>query len=354
MDIIINERLKELRKAKGNTQEELAAFLGISVQAVSKWERGEGYPDITLLPAVASYYDISVDSLLGVDAIRKEAKYEEYQKQSLILFNQGKTDERVALWRKAYAEFPNDQRAIYELLCSLYTQDAKKNADEIIRYGELLLNSEKCAIRFGTIQKLCFTYLTNGKKDDAKKYALMAPIYHATVNQLMQRILEGEEAVSYCQSNIQSLVDLIAINTSRMLRNGNFNVNNEIKAMGFVLNCYKLLYDDENYGFFHCRIAEWNRRLAKAYLKKGDIDSMYACLEKAVDSAVKYDSRAKDTYTAFMVNLQTYMPEQTLKDHTENNSALMLNDLRKDDFDNLRNESRFKAITVKLEKVAVW
>ena len=74
MDISLSEQLKRLRKAKGNTQEELAAHIGITTQAVSKWERGEGYPDITLLPAIAAYYCTSIDDLLGVGKNEREKK----------------------------------------------------------------------------------------------------------------------------------------------------------------------------------------------------------------------------------------------------------------------------------------
>lgn len=50
MDIALSTRLRELRSLKKNTQEQLAGHLGVTAQAVSKWERGEGYPDIAMLP----------------------------------------------------------------------------------------------------------------------------------------------------------------------------------------------------------------------------------------------------------------------------------------------------------------
>ena len=82
MNIIISENLKELRKSKCNTQEELAEFLSVSKTAVSKWERGECYPDIELLPKISAYYGVSVDDLLGVGEIRKEECIAEYFEKS--------------------------------------------------------------------------------------------------------------------------------------------------------------------------------------------------------------------------------------------------------------------------------
>jgi len=53
------------RRDKGITQEDLAEYMGVSKAAVSKWEKGQSYPDITLLPHLAAYFNISIDELLG-------------------------------------------------------------------------------------------------------------------------------------------------------------------------------------------------------------------------------------------------------------------------------------------------
>lgn len=60
----IGEFLKALRKAKGKTQEEVAADFSISPKSVSKWETGTTIPDVSILPALADYYDVTVDEIL--------------------------------------------------------------------------------------------------------------------------------------------------------------------------------------------------------------------------------------------------------------------------------------------------
>ena len=68
--IKIHEQIAFLRKQKGMTQEELAKALGVTNQAVSKWESGQCCPDIQLLPELARLFEVSVDELLGSDSAK--------------------------------------------------------------------------------------------------------------------------------------------------------------------------------------------------------------------------------------------------------------------------------------------
>lgn len=65
----LHEKLQELRKQKGLTQEELAGFLFVSRTAVSKWESGRGYPNIDSLKAIAKFFSVTVDELLSGDEL---------------------------------------------------------------------------------------------------------------------------------------------------------------------------------------------------------------------------------------------------------------------------------------------
>lgn len=64
-EINIAKMLITKRREKGITQDELAAYIGVSKASVSKWETGQSYPDITFLPQLAAYFNISIDKLMG-------------------------------------------------------------------------------------------------------------------------------------------------------------------------------------------------------------------------------------------------------------------------------------------------
>ena len=69
----IGEKIKTLRKAKKLTQEQLAEYLNISAQAVSKWETGASAPDIDTLPKLAVFFGTTVDDLLDFDRRRSRS-----------------------------------------------------------------------------------------------------------------------------------------------------------------------------------------------------------------------------------------------------------------------------------------
>ena len=62
---MLNENIKAIRKAKGLSQEELAIKLNVVRQTVSKWENGTTLPDVATLPLLASFFDVTVDEILG-------------------------------------------------------------------------------------------------------------------------------------------------------------------------------------------------------------------------------------------------------------------------------------------------
>lgn len=80
-----NEKLQELRKQKGLTQEELAQDLFVSRTAISKWESGRGYPSIDSLKAIAKFFSVTIDELLSSDELLTIAEEDSKQKQTHFL-----------------------------------------------------------------------------------------------------------------------------------------------------------------------------------------------------------------------------------------------------------------------------
>lgn len=77
-----NEKLQELRKQKGITQEELAEILFVSRTAISKWESGRGYPNIDSLKAIGKFYGVTIDELLSGDELLTIAEEDTKQKEN--------------------------------------------------------------------------------------------------------------------------------------------------------------------------------------------------------------------------------------------------------------------------------
>ena len=76
MKLYIGENIKRLRRERELTQEQLADELGVSFQAVSRWEQGQSYPDVEMIPEIALYFGVSADELMGVDEAAREKRFE--------------------------------------------------------------------------------------------------------------------------------------------------------------------------------------------------------------------------------------------------------------------------------------
>ena len=79
-----HEKLQQLRKQKGLTQEELAALLYVSRTAVSKWESGRGYPNIDSLKGIAKFFSVTIDDLLSSEEVLTIAEEDQKQKESHV------------------------------------------------------------------------------------------------------------------------------------------------------------------------------------------------------------------------------------------------------------------------------
>ena len=253
MKISLDEQLRELRRGKGNTQQELAEHLGITVQAISKWERGEGYPDIGLLPAISAYYDVTVDDLLGVDQIRRRKRIDEYTAKYKSLASPG---EKLELARQAYRDLPNEPEIVHLLNCALYDDGMDKHQKEIAAFSEWLLkHANQSGQYFGAVRNLCYLYGAQGDLEMAKKYAAMGGRYAGTETQLLIHVLQGGEAAAMCKWNIEWLLHLIAVNVQVMLEKGNLEEQERMQATEFVCRLYELAGDQE-------QLEKWQKRMA--------------------------------------------------------------------------------------------
>lgn len=199
MDLLIGENIKRLRRERDLTQEEMAAHLGISFQSISKWERGDGYPDITMLPTLSNYFNISVDELIGISEIEKSKKYDEINDLWADNNKKGLHHENVILMRRSLKAFPNNALLLVQLSTSLEklegTEEEKaKNLKESIAAQEQILRyGADSEVRSATLFNICFAYLKNGEYGKALEQAKNLPnLYKSRENALLY-LLEGEE-----------------------------------------------------------------------------------------------------------------------------------------------------------------
>ena len=363
MDIIISENLKQLRKKRNNTQDDLAEFLNVSSAAVSKWERGECYPDIELIPRIASYYDVSLDDLFGIGEIKKKEYIDEYltKDHKIFIQEEDRTEQaikRIALWREAQKEFPNNHIVLLHLMNALNYPHWKPsdNHEEIIQIGErLLAESTDTHIRSDTIYTLCNACALKKDIENAKRYANMAPSFCFSKEILYGHCLFGEERVEYRQSCIASFIREIYktfIQDLYGIDNGikaSISGEDSVKMCEFALNLFKLLYPDGDYGEDEEWIAAICNVLANMYSGDNNDKALYY-LDETANHYVKFYTQGEFKHTSFMVNRLTYSGYTGSKDLMQKCVLQNINIIEKvKDLEPIRSDKRYTAAIEKLK-----
>lgn len=169
----LSQNLRKYRIINNLSQEDVAEYLGITAQSVSKWERGESYPDITFLPALANIFATSVDLLIGMDTIRAEETRFNIHKKAVAYQRCGNYDAAEKTYRDALLIYPNKPGMILGLASTLALKGKTDEAIELIERGlPLSINEKQKSTMRAT---LCFLYLKAGQKEKANRLASELP-----------------------------------------------------------------------------------------------------------------------------------------------------------------------------------
>lgn len=170
MSMNLGNKIRELRRARNLTQEQLASSLNISAQAVSKWEMGASYPDMTMIPVIASLFKVSLDELFDYDVNDIDKKIEdiimEYKKYFWSSFEKAE-----AILLDGLEEYPASVQLKTELF-ELYAYNADRG-DELINKafelgGQIVQISQDvfCTCRTKSNIIHIYKYLENEKGED--------------------------------------------------------------------------------------------------------------------------------------------------------------------------------------------
>ncbi len=132
MNVRLNETLRPLRLQAGLTQAALAEQLGVSDRAVSRWELGEAYPDVALLPDLAMALHVSVDALLGADPLRIHSEIIAATEECTRLLREEKPAEALSLMREQNIRYPNQPELMVYLARTLIAHKTEEAAREAL------------------------------------------------------------------------------------------------------------------------------------------------------------------------------------------------------------------------------
>ena len=313
MNLYIGNNIKRLRRQKGITQEKLAERMHVSSTAVSKWERNETLPDISMVLPLASYFGVSTDELLGLDAAKTEEKIQEIIDERNRLCALGKEHEAFDLIVSAYEEFPNDWRIVEEYLWKLFYDPncvdpfgGEVHKEELYSLCDWVLN--ECAIdkvRYSALSILGSLYMLDNRIDKAIETAKRFPSIELSQEQELLGCFEAgtEDWWKQIRSNIERYVEDILVDIRNMaLQMKEKDPRESVRILNKAVDLIKLVFDEGDYGFWNYHLAELYILIAHRHTDSNDCDEAFKNFEKGLQYAKAYDDLPKTTtHSSFLV-----------------------------------------------------
>ena len=190
MNIRLGEKIRTLRKSKNISQEVLANYLGVSFQAVSKWEKGETLPDVTLIPAIAVFFEVSTDELFDFNRLETEQKVLKLCGE-IARWRNERPEEAEAAYRELLRQYPGNDIVMANLLYVL--QDLHKHEETISLCKTVMAGTKYDDIRFDAARIMAETYKEMGEYALCKQAIDLIPEFFFTHREEKALLLEGED-----------------------------------------------------------------------------------------------------------------------------------------------------------------
>ncbi len=215
MDFGIN--LKKLRKAKNLTQESLAECLNVSPQTISKWENGLSMPDVSLLPVLADYFQVSVDSLLMHDVSTRQEEMKALAQEIHALVDAGKVKDAYATLKASMGKWKLSVGMNHLLCWVTYQYAGETRGEERVRLLEeaaaqadrvISLDGGETGRTAQAKMTKCLCLKDLGRMKEALALAESLPSLYSTREIVLARISEGDIKKERIKTAMQYLDEL--------------------------------------------------------------------------------------------------------------------------------------------------
>ena len=306
MAMTMGQIIKKLRKGRGFTQEELAERLGVTYQAISKWENDSGMPDISQIVPLATIFDVSTDFLFGIDHTSETEDALKIVSTANSIQEYGKLD----TYLKAYdilldglKKYPNNYVIMFSCMNLGFSLSLPENGwlyakgraevilHETIRQANfIIINSKNISDILWARQNLVYLYSVNQKFDLATAEARNFPVrtdltLYSTMAIVNEYMGNHEREATYLCSDIDYSLQAFENNVARLgkayYNNGNYTDAIEVYERFF--SAIKAIFKDECPPPYHdFDSGDCYLLLAQAYLAIGATDKAMDSVESSI------------------------------------------------------------------------